>query len=572
MIIGLNISHDTSVALVAEDGVRCAIELERLTRQKHNYPPGMANKEDYLEHSLRTLHLGIDYVLQAEGIEAGDVERWAVVGTHMTGADGPERLDLRSIHSRLPSEVPLDRTRLVNHHESHAALAFFLSPFERAIVIVADGAGSVVESGVRWPGSSQSCFLSERTTIYLGEEQSLHRLRTTYNHYGHCGGRYLLYENSLGKFYNSFSRYLLAAPAGGPGKVMALAAFGSEQIPPNNVIGESVSLYGDGGYSIARISPDTMRTLLADGEDDFQRKADIARIVQHTFEQVIQHLVVGAQQLTDGERRLCLGGGAALNCVSNGKLRSQGLVDELFVPSACHDGGTSVGAAIAVGLRELGWSRPLGMSHCFWGREHSPGEYALAVRQDSGTWETPSDMAGCIVDAVGRGELVAVCTGPCEFGPRALGHRSILADPRFPGIKSRLNEVKGREHFRPFAASVLEEDTSRIFDLEPPSQFMLEVAETRRATRHLLLPGLAHADHTCRIQTVPSTVEPGRQGGLLREVLQRQKARSGVGLLMNTSFNVAGEPIVESPEDAIRCFRRSSLDCLALDRYWSSEK
>jgi carbamoyltransferase len=297
------------------------------------------------------------------------------------------------------------------------------------------------------------------------------------------------------------------------------------------------------------------------------RHADLAAALQEALQRAVLHTLKHARAAT-GLDRLCLAGGVALNCSLNGAIARSGLFRDIFVQPAASDEGGSVGAALQAYYRSAGPFSPRAKrwEHVYLGPEYSPEEIlqALQRHEENLRWLPQEDIAEAVAARLARGQVVGWFQGRMEFGPRALGNRSILGDPRDAAMKDRINaKVKRREPFRPFAPSVLEEEASAYFDLSglTSSPFMLFTLPVR-AEQRPLIPAVTHVDGTARIQTVSRQANP-----LFWELIWKFKRLTGIPLVLNTSFNVRNEPIICCPEDAIRCFLSTDIDCLAMDRY-----
>ncbi|MCA9567685.1 MAG: carbamoyltransferase, partial [Myxococcales bacterium] len=402
------------------------------------------------------------------------------------------------------------------HHRSHAASAFLPSPFERAAVVTLDGVGE-------W----------ETTSIGLGEGTTL---RTD---------EVLAFPHSLGLLYSVFTAWCGFRVNSGEYKLMGLAAFGEPSFE-RTIREHLLDLRDDGSFRVdARLlgiltggPPSPALEALLGGPPRVpespmsDRFRDIAASIQRVTEDVVERIARRAVERY-GVRDLCLAGGVALNCVANGKLLERGVVDRIWVQPAAGDAGGALGAALC----------------------------AEPVRVDLGACDLGPrlsedvDVEG-LVDALAGGEVVGLAQGGMELGPRALGFRSILADPRDPEMQDRVNRaVKKRESFRPFAPAVLEEHASACFDLSGTSPYMTLVGRASPG-----LPAVTHVDGTARVQTVSAARFP-----VFHRILTAWHARTGCPVLLNTSFNVRGEPIVCTADDAWRCFHSTGIDALAID-------
>ncbi|MBV8202828.1 MAG: carbamoyltransferase [Acidobacteria bacterium] len=461
------------------------------------------------------------------------------------------------------------------HHESHAASAFYPSPFDEAAVLTLDGVGE-------WA----------TTTIGVGEGERLRLIRE------------IRFPHSLGLLYLAFTYFTGFKVNSGEYKLMGLAPYGTGRYT-DAIKRELIDVRDDGSF---RLNMDYFGYL--DGLEMTNsrfaalfggpprrpespigvREMDLARSIQEVTEEVVLKLARHARELT-GKRCLCLAGGVALNCVANGILLRAGIFDDLWIQPAAGDAGGALGAPLAVWHNAMGNPRVTVtgrsgkrrdlMQGALLGPDFSAGQIREYLDQKGLPYEelAGDDWAPRIARLIASGHVVGLCHGRMEFGPRALGNRSIVGDARSPRMQSIMNlKIKYRESFRPFAPTVLEERVSDYFELDRPSPYMLLVADvvsSRRVPRQgdeqslpLVewvnrprsdVPAITHVDYSARIQTVSAEENP-RYHALLVE-FERQ---TGCGVIVNTSFNVRGEPIVCTPEDAYRCFMRTEMDYLVL--------
>ena len=461
------------------------------------------------------------------------------------------------------------------HHEAHAASAFYPSPFDAAAVLTLDGVGE-------WA----------TTTIGVGEGERLRLVRE------------IRFPHSLGLLYSAFTYFTGFKVNSGEYKLMGLAPYGTGRYT-DLIKRELIDLKEDGSF---RLNMEYFGYLdgLAMTNGRFAalfggpprppespigvREMDLARSIQEVTEEVVLKLARHARELT-GKRHLCLAGGVALNCVANGILLRAGIFDDLWIQPAAGDAGGALGAPLAVWHNAMGKPRvtvtgPSGkrrdlMQGALLGPEFSADQIREYLDDRGIPREelADADWAPRIARLIAGGAVVGLCHGRMEFGPRALGNRSIVGDARSPRMQSIMNlKIKYRESFRPFAPSVLEERAGDYFELDRPSPYMLLVADvvaSRRVPRRgdeqdlpLVewvnrprsdIPAITHVDYSARIQTVSREENP-RYHALLAEF----ERETGYGVIVNTSFNVRGEPIVCTPEDAYRCFMRTEMDYLVL--------
>ncbi|MFG1899322.1 carbamoyltransferase family protein [Micromonospora carbonacea] len=543
---------DSAAALVDETGVIAAAAQERYDGDKG---------------TGRFPHDAIDACLRAAGATMRDVEVvahgfryepspvWQLdhLATRWYEEVYAQRVQRETFRAHYPPAVAEPRFVHVRHHVAHAASSYYLSGFDEALVVVADGMGE-----------------QESLTVFEGRGAALDQ----------CGSYPIM--SSLGILYSVFTHYLGFQPGMDEYKVMGLAPYGDRQ-RYRGPLDEFVRLDPDGGFAVPLLSAnksplerETHQGVLRRLEEKLgparepdselaQHHMDVAAALQDALERTLLHVLTEYRRRT-GLRRLCLAGGVALNCSANGVILRSGLFDEVFVQPAAGDDGTALGAALAA-LREARPAAPAGMDMPYWGDDLADADVAAALR-DLGPGFTVARHAGEdlvreTVALIEGGATVALCQGRMEFGPRALGNRSILADPRSPTMRAHLNTVvKQREEFRPFAPAVPVEDAATYFDIPPGTaaafRHMLMVTGVREPYRDRL-PAVTHVDGSARVQVVQRESAP-----LFWALLREMGRRTGLPVLVNTSFNLRGQPIVRTPAEAVATFARSTLDALVL--------
>lgn len=583
--------HDSAAALVRDGVVVAAAQEERFTRRKNDDSfPTQA-----VAYCLREAGLGLDGLAGVVFYEkpipkfARFLETTLAVaprglGTFLRFAPSwlAEKINLRGTLREdlpgLPESVPV---LFAEHHQSHAASAFFPSPFEEASILTVDGVG-------------------EYATTTLGRGEG-HRIEMVEE---------LRFPHSLGLLYSAFTAYCGFRVNSGEYKLMGLAPYGSP-VMAEVIRRELIDVRDDGSFRLNldyfdflrgfRMTNERFHRLFGgpprDPEQRLERRhADLARSIQSVTEDVMLGLVRRLHGRTGGSR-LCMAGGVALNCVANGRILREGPFRELWVQPAAGDAGGALGAALAAWhARALVEGAPSvrrvpdGMNGALLGPEFDDAAVESALRQHGAVYERlESDDAvdGRVVEWLAAGEVVGWFQGRMEFGPRALGSRSILGDPRSARMQSRMNlQVKFRESFRPFAPAVLAERAGECFELRGESPYMLVVAPVRESLRlpeatgaapgssggddlvervnrvRSTLPAITHVDWSARVQTVSRAHHPR-----FHALLERWHAATGCPVLVNTSFNVRGEPVVCTPDDAYRCFVNSAMDRLVLGRF-----
>lgn len=550
LTLGINsASHDSSVALVDDTRVLFASAEERHSRIKHDAGfPRLA-----LQAALRTVGASIDEI---DAIAFG-WNRPGVFESFMAANIATRRIPyetrnllahlalLARARYRLDGKRDLMRlfgsptvtaeARFIDHHEAHAWSTYALSGFDDAAVLVVDGRGA-------W----------QATSIYDARGGKVTRLRA------------IPYPNSLGSFYTAFTDLLGFESNGDEWKVMGLAAYAE----PGPDLSEIIQINGD-GYTVntraLRVSlggPQYLQSRFGarrrpeEGFTDFDKA--LAASVQEATEQAMLALVRQTVKLT-GRRRLCLAGGVAMNSKANGVILRSGLVDEVFVQPAATDDGTALGAAIAAQSRLGGWRTPLLMQHAYLGPDFTDAEILRVLRDSRVPFTRSETVERVCAQLLAEGHIIGWFQGRMEFGPRALGARSILGDPRDAKTRDRVNaSVKFREEWRPFAPSCLRERAGEYFEPDADSPFMILTFRVKPDKRDAI-PAVTHVDGSARVQTVTEAVNP-RYWRLISEF----DRITGVPVVLNTSFNLKGEPIVCTPQDALRTFFTSGLDFLAM--------
>jgi carbamoyltransferase len=565
-ILGLNAYHgDASAVSIAGGRLACAIEEERFSRLKHQagFPAAAVRAS-----------------LDQAKLSAADIEHVAISrdpSSHIHRkllfalSQGPslsavrDRLwnvsRLRDVKTTLADTLGVDATSLpaqvhkVEHHRAHMASSFFASPFERAALLSIDGFGDFVST--MW---GTGCGSKMDVTGWVE------------------------FPHSMGLLYTAITQYLGFSKYGDEFKVMGLAPYGEPEFV--EAIRKLVTRTPKGGFAldlsyfvhhttgvnmtwdsgtptIGDVFSDRLEALLgprrrADEPLD-PRHRNLAASLQAVLEEVVFALLRDLAAKT-GLTDLCMAGGVALNCTMNGKITSETPFQRVYIQPAAYDGGTALGAALYVKHQILGAPRDFTMDHTYWGLEYSPAECRTALDARGLAYRELNDevLAGEAARLIETGQILGWYQGRFEWGPRALGNRSIVCDPRNPSMKDHLNHrIKHRESFRPFAPSVLEERAGEWFDMASPSPFMLMTCQVQR-DKQPLVPAITHVDGTARQQTVSRATNP-KYWGLIHAFEQR----TGVPIVVNTSFN-ENEPVVNTPQEAVDCFMRNDMDVLAL--------
>jgi carbamoyltransferase len=562
--LGINAAfHDSAACLVRDGAIVAAAEEERFSGIKHAKRPVPFSAYELpfhaIDHCLSVAGIclpQVDHVAYSfdpalfpvSGNNGGQIRLPLDPGGGPQAADGASVWDplflcymhtaprqladgaphhLRVRFRKVSGGAPY-RWHFVSHHRAHAASAFFVSPFREAAVMTLDGRGE-----------------QETTSYAAGRGTSLELIGS------------VPMPHSLGLLYERVTSYLGFLHSSDEYKVMSLASFGKPV--HETVLRDHIELDGNGGYRIRQMDlPSLFGPPRERGGSLEQRHYDLARSLQAVLEETVLELA-GWLRSKSGMDALCMAGGVALNCVMNSALRDRGPFKKIWVQPAAGDAGTALGAALAIDLQErTAQTRPHPMEHCYWGPCYSDREIEEQLRRSRLPVLRMVDPAETVGDLLVRGNVVGWFQGRMEFGPRALGARSILASPLEKDMQARLNEIKDREDFRPVAPVVLEEEAGAWFEDADVSPFMLFVHRVR-PERKARIPAVCHVDGTARIQTVNRRQNPG-----LHDLIAAVKRKTGVPILINTSFNTRGRPIVCSPRDAVECFYTSPLDALAL--------
>lgn len=576
--------HDSAACLVQDGRIVAAAQEERFTRKKAD---------------ARFPANAIRYCIEEQGLTSRDIDYVAfydkpllkfdrIVKTYLTYAPKGQRSFTKAMSVWLKQKLWIKiqirrelgfqgKILFPEHHESHAASAFFPSPYREAAFLTIDGVGE-------WTTSSYGVGKDNQLAIWADTR----------------------FPHSLGLLYSVFTAYTGYKVNSGEYKVMGLAPYG-EPIYKDLILNELIDLKADGSfrlnmeyfdYCVGSAGTNEKFHQLFDapptrqGATPTQHEMDLARSIQEVTEEVVLRIGRHVRKET-GQRHLCLAGGVALNCVANGKLLREGVFDDIWIQPAAGDAGGALGAALCTWYQYLDNERQVDGEHdcqrgSYLGPDYDNEQITSFLEQHDIPYHRLEDeeIAPVTADLINAKNIVGWFQGPMEFGPRALGARSIIADPRSPEMQEIMNlKIKFRESFRPFAPSVLAERVSDYFETDTQSPYMLLVSSVRSdrriydATYNELsgldqlkvprsdIPAVTHVDYSARVQTVRKETNPR-----FHDLISAFDQRHGCGVVINTSFNVRGEPIVCTPEDAYLCFTRTNMDYLVMGNLLMSKK
>ena len=535
-VLGINaVFHDPAAALVVDGEIVAAAEEERMSRRKHGKSPvPFSTWELPVEAARACLARGglspsdLDAVAYSYDPDLSEDSGFDVTAN---GWEGLRTLYARRAPLFLKAALPGLHPRNVSfvpHHVAHAASAYLAAPHRRSAVLVIDGRG-------------------ERTSHLAGRADSGSLEVLAAQHL----------PSSLGLFYEEATEHLGFRRSSDEYKVMALAAYGEPAFLP--ALREAVRAEGDGGFSVRPIDWSRFAPRARPGGELLAAHANLAASVQRRLEEVLLDLARWLHERT-GERALTMAGGVALNCVASSRLFEQGPFEQVWVQPAAGDAGTALGAALFTAHALGDAVKP--MRTAALGPEQSDAEIEACLRAAEVPFERPADVADAAAAVLAENGVVAWLQGRSELGPRALGHRCLLANPSHKANLTRLNDIKGREQFRPVAPMVLLERTAEIFEGGPiPSPYMLFTHRVRPAFRDRIAT-VVHVDGTARIQTVDDAEEP-----LCARMLRAVERRTGVPVVVSTSLNTAGRPMVDCARDALELFGSAPVDALAIGSF-----
>jgi carbamoyltransferase len=578
--------HDSAAALVVDSKIIAAAQEERFTRIKHDesFP------KNAIEFCLKEGGCLLDEIDQIIFYEKPFLKFDRLLETYLSFAPSGVLSFIKAMPQWLKQKLHLPREIkkglpekwnkpivFTAHHESHAASAFFPSPYEEAAILTMDGVGE-------W----------DTATIGIGQGNTIKLLKS------------LEFPHSLGLLYSAFTYFCGFKVNSGEYKLMGLAPYG-KPIYKDAILKHLIDIKEDGSFQMNLQYFNYCQGLTMTNKQFeklfggpsrkpenqiTEREVDLAASIQEVTEEIVIRMATYARKLT-GKNKLCLAGGVALNCVANGKLLSEKIFDELWIQPASGDAGGALGAALFANYQLLNLPRSVdpndSMQGSYLGPKFSNSEITSFLKEKDAPFhyfDEESQLLDTTCLAIEEEKIIGWFQGKMEFGPRSLGHRSIIGDARSEKTQTNMNlRIKYRESFRPFAPSVLEEKTQKYFQLDSPSPYMLLVAPVQKGIRitpptkdkdhmsdpNLLnrvkikrssLPSITHVDYSARVQSV----SPNRNDIYYR-LIKRLEKKTGTGVVVNTSFNVRGEPIVNTPEDAYRCFMATEMDILVMENH-----
>ncbi len=582
--------HDSAASLILNDKIVSAVQEERFTRKKHdsNFPSHsikyILEKENidlknidavvYYEKPLLTFERLLETYLATapRGIRSfiAAMQVWLKEKLFIKYQIKKELISIQKKYTSDHKNIKLPKLLFSEHHLSHASAAFYPSPFEEAVILCMDGVGE-------WA----------TTSAWLGSGNQIKPIWQ------------ISFPHSLGLLYSAFTYYCGFKVNSGEYKLMGLAPYGEPKY--HQIIKEKlVDIKDDGTFKLnmdyfkyhrgLRMTSRKFDKLFGRPARNSETKLDqfhmdIASSIQLVTEEIVLKLAKSLREET-GIKNLCLSGGVALNCVANGKLLRKNIFDNIWIQPASGDAGNSLGAAFLIWYKHWNNERTINeddsMNGSYLGCSFSNKEIIEYLEDVKADYETIEDdlLFEIVADLLNQGKVIGWFNGAMEFGPRALGARSIIGDPRNEKMQSIMNlKIKYRESFRPFAPSILEEDVSETFELNEKSPYMLLVAQINQEKcikmsnkekklfgidklniRRSTLPAITHVDYSARVQTVSKKTNPRYY-----KLIESFKKKTGCSTIINTSFNVRGEPIVCTPQDAFRCFMRTEMDILVLE-------
>lgn len=566
-ILGLNTTyHELSACLIKDGELIAAVEEERFNRVKHGKSALVSNPDTLPVEAIK-------FCFDEAGITFADLDKIAIsfcpqdrlkninIDEHFKEGDWGSKsgeelfynklMSLPSLLSKLANFDLNDKIVWVPHHIGHAGSAYYVSPFDNAAILSVDGIGELTST---WLG--------------VGKKNKISKIKE------------IEYPHSIGFLWEKFSKFLGFSEYDAA-KVMGLASYGNKE-KFYGLFRKIVTVLPNGEFkmdnNILKFRIDDFELIeklfgvkkIDNPEQRSTAHEDIAASLQAITNDLLLNLAEFLAKTT-GSKNICLAGGVALNCVANSNIMESGYFENMYIQPAAHDAGTALGAAYYVWNDVLSNEKRFVMENAYWGPDYSDGQIEEILREEQVKYNKVSNIEGMTAKFISEGKVIGWFQGKMEWGPRALGNRSLLVDPRDPNMKETLNiRIKKREPFRPFAPSVLEEDVYDWFELPKDcksisTEFMEFTFPVKESKRNLI-PAVTHVDGTSRIQVVTQKANPK-----YHKLISEFKKVTGVPILLNTSFN-ENEPIVCSPNDAVKTFKRTQMDYLAIHDFLVSKE
>lgn len=550
-ILGLScFYHDSAASLIQDGKLIAAVTEERFNREKHY--SGFPSQS--VEYCLKRGEISLEDIDYVVFYEKPFVKFERILKTYISSFPKSKEVFVKQIPNWIKRKIytkkiirdELDYSGEIifsKHHQSHAASAFFTSPFEEAAILTVDAAGEK---------TTTSKGIGKRNNIEINKE--------------------IEFPHSLGLLYSTFTAHLGFYVNSGEGKVMGMASYGKPEYY-DKIMQDVIDVRSDGGFKLNmdyfayhysermysnKFIEEFGSTRDKERDDFDQRHANLAASIQKVTEKILLRMIEDLYEGTESEN-LCLAGGVALNCVANGKLEKKSSFENLYVPGAAGDDGASIGAAMYVYRSLLDNDKDNHMNNMYWGPEFSNSRIKETLDREEIEYREfkEDEIVQHAAEKIANGEIIGWFQGRMEFGPRALGNRSIIADPTKADIQDTVNEkIKLRETWRPFAPSVIEEKATDYLEGCKKSSFMIKAYPVNSDE----IPSVTHIDNTARPQTVNKD-----QNERYYKLISKFEEETGIPVVLNTSFNRRGEPIVCTPEDALNCFQNSGLDLLIMN-------
>lgn len=547
LVLGIHVGHDRGACLIRDGEVIAALAQERLDRIKHSQ--SMSIPFDTIDSLLKYCKLNITDI--------------SCIGFSHVAIEGNAVLDMYKKDFFEYYKCPYVPFYFVSHHDAHAYACYFSSGFTESLILVSDGGGDFIDG----KQEAETIYIAKDGTVTKISRRlqniAVRHMKDPINHLLPFMPTYVQnLEMSLARKYSQIT-HLLGFKSGEEGKTMGLASYGNSLIDYDNLSYQDLNFSLTYGDMIREIF--ALQNISGKSYENFieEKKADIAKTVQTYTEKALISIVKAFchKYLC---KNICLSGGIFLNCLTNHKILEQCNIDNIFILPASGDDGQALGSAYYAYIQQYGWKQPFKISLPYLGLSYTDAEILTTIQNKNLKYQKYDDivLARKIATYIAQNKIIGFHRGRSEIGPRALCHRSILANPSNPEMKDILNRrVKHREDFRPFAPTITAEEQFKYFDLNCSSDYML-LATTVKEEYRSALASITHIDNTARVQAVSQ-----KQDSFLYMLLNEIRNTTGHPVVLNTSFNVAGEPIVESPLDAVNTFLATNIDILVIGNF-----